>query len=200
MKKRQVRTSRRQRRQRRQEQGRSSRQRRREEQMRAARRRRQYYAVGIGLGLVAIGMVVIWGLRPFSQTTTLVADPDNAAQVAIGQAVYARSCASCHGANLEGQPNWQEPLPSGGLPAPPHDATGHTWHHADDWLFKTTKYGGQAAVPQNYRNFISRMPAFKDVLTDSEIWAVLSYIKSSWPTDIRAKQVQTTLNGGRHQH
>ena len=196
MRKKQRRTSRRQRRQ---EQMRSSRQR-RQEQLRASRRRRKHYAIGLFLGLVAVGMMLTWMLRPFARTTTLSANPDSAEQVAIGQAVYSRSCASCHGANLEGQPNWQQPLPSGGLPAPPHDATGHTWHHADEWLFKTTKYGGQVTVPRNYRNFISRMPPFKDALTDTEIWAVLAYIKSRWPADIRAKQEQITLNGGRHQH
>src|SRR5690606_41977383 len=38
-----------------------------------------------------------------------------------GRQVYADQCASCHGANLEGQPDWRSPPPSGRLPAPPHD-------------------------------------------------------------------------------
>jgi len=69
-------------------------------------------------------------------------DATNAEQVAAGQMIYAQHCASCHGAHLEGQPNWKQPLPTGGLPAPPHDKTGHTWHHADQLLFKITKLGG----------------------------------------------------------
>jgi mono/diheme cytochrome c family protein len=32
------------------------------------------------------------------------------------------------------------------------------------------------------------MPAFKGVLTDREIWAVLAYIKSLRPAEIRARQ------------
>jgi mono/diheme cytochrome c family protein len=32
------------------------------------------------------------------------------------------------------------------------------------------------------------MPAFKDVLNDHEIWALLAYIKSLWPAEIRARQ------------
>ena len=53
-----------------------------------------------------------------------VADPHNATQVALGQTVYRRACAACHGVNLEGQPNWKRPLSTGGYPAPPHDASG----------------------------------------------------------------------------
>ena len=75
------------------------------------------------------------------------ADPDNAEQVALGQQVYASFCAGCHGGNLEGQPNWQKRLPLGNFPAPPHDETGHTWHHADQWLFEIVKYGGKYHAP-----------------------------------------------------
>ena len=52
-----------------------------------------------------------------------------------GQALYADSCAACHGANLEGQPDWRVPGADGILPAPPHDETGHTWHHDNQLLF-----------------------------------------------------------------
>ena len=60
-----------------------------------------------------------------------VANANDAAQVARGEALYAKHCASCHGANLEGQPDWKKRLANGRLPAPPHDMTGHTWHHPD---------------------------------------------------------------------
>ena len=52
--------------------------------------------------------------------------PDDAAVTALGQKVYAAQCAACHGARLEGQPNWRVRGPDGRLPAPPHDASGHT--------------------------------------------------------------------------
>jgi hypothetical protein len=55
--------------------------------------------------------------------------------------------ALCHGANLEGQPNWRKPLPNGRLPAPPHDRTGHTWHHSDKQLFDMVKNGTAAMMP-----------------------------------------------------
>lgn len=58
------------------------------------------------------------------------------AQAQEGKQIYLERCASCHGADLEGQPNWRERLPNGRLPAPPHDSTAHTWHHSDHQLFR----------------------------------------------------------------
>ena len=120
------------------------------------------------------------------------ADPDNPRQVALGKSAYDRTCAYCHGTRLEGQPSWQEKLPNGRMPAPPHDASGHTWHHPDPVLFGITKYG---LVPGKYAppGYQSDMSAFGGVLSDEEIWAVLAYIKSSWPQDIRRAQREMTL-------
>lgn len=107
--------------------------------------------------------------------------------LARGEAVYAKHCAACHGANLEGQPNWRERRPDGRLPAPPHDATGHTWHHADEVLFDLVKRGMAAYAGPDYK---SDMPAYAGTLSDDEIRAVLAYIKSRWPPDIREKQAK----------
>src|SRR5258706_13794673 len=74
-------------------------------------------------------------------------DANDPALIARGKVVYAEHCASCHGANLEGQPNWRKPLPNGRLPAPPHDRTGHTWHHSDNQLFDMVKNGTAAMMP-----------------------------------------------------
>jgi mono/diheme cytochrome c family protein len=109
--------------------------------------------------------------------------PDDAALVARGAEVYAEACASCHGASLEGQPDWRERREDGRLPAPPHDATGHTWHHPDAQLVALTALGPAALAGRGYR---SDMPGFGDVLTEREIMAVLSFIKSTWPDEIRA--------------
>ena len=58
-------------------------------------------------------------------------NPSDAAIVARGQEVYKTSCAACHGDRLQGQENWRQRDVDGLLPAPPHDASGHTWHHPD---------------------------------------------------------------------
>ena len=104
-----------------------------------------------------------------------------------GQLNYQNHCASCHGANLEGQPNWREYNEDGSLPAPPHDETGHTWHHPDSYLFLMTKYGIEEMIGKTYPN---NMPAYKDKLTDEEILAALSYIKSTWSSRIQRQHDQ----------
>lgn len=113
------------------------------------------------------------------------ADANGTAHVALGKDVYVANCASCHGADLEGQPDWRVRKADGRLPAPPHDASGHTWHHPDSVLFSITKDGLTEHAPPGYK---TDMPAFGDVLTDEEIWAALAYIKSRWPAETRARQ------------
>src|SRR3546814_19985970 len=101
-----------------------------------------------------------------------------------GKAIYENNCAACHGATLQGQANWRERMPNGKLPAPPHDKTGHTWHHPDAMLVDIVKNGlvpGKTA-PAGY---VSDMPAYRDILSDQEIIAVLTYIKSSWSSEER---------------
>lgn len=105
-----------------------------------------------------------------------------------GRELYATNCASCHGVNLEGQPDWKSANEDGTYPAPPHDETGHTWHHGDTMLRDYIKRGGQAALDDMGVSFMSGMPGFGDRLTDEDIEAVLDYIKSNWPEPIRAEQ------------
>lgn len=107
-----------------------------------------------------------------------------------GERLYQENCASCHGANLEGQPDWRSRLPNGRLPAPPHDASGHTWHHTDRVLLDIVKRGTAAIVGNGYE---SDMPGFKELLTDEEITAIFDFIKSTWPDRIRASQESRTL-------
>ncbi|MGH8621840.1 MAG: c-type cytochrome [Burkholderiales bacterium] len=152
----------------------------------------------IGVGLLAAAFAFLVGAITVAliQEGKTPADPANPRQVARGKAVYARHCAACHGVNLEGQPKWQEKLPSGRMPAPPHDASGHTWHHPDSILFGIAKHG---LVPGKYAppKYESDMPAFGGQLSDEEIWAVLAYIKSTWPDKIRNAQVEITHDAAR---
>lgn len=113
------------------------------------------------------------------------ADVNNTQLVALGEILYGQYCASCHGAELEGEPNWKVRDENGFLPAPPHDETGHTWHHPDEQLFEITKIGTEAFVGRGYR---SNMIGFGDQLDDTEIWAVLAYIKSQWSPRIQKAQ------------
>ena len=124
------------------------------------------------------GLLAACGAEPEEPSQ---ANPADASQVAQGARVYAEHCAACHGAKLEGQPNWRQKLPTGRMPAPPHDESGHTWHHPDRVLFGITKEG---LVPGKYGppGYESDMPVFGGKLSDEEIWAVLAFIKSHWKT------------------
>ena len=141
------------------------------------RRRRHIVAALLGLAAVAGMAALLW-------RTQQGEDP----AVVQGRALYTEHCAACHGASLEGQPDWQQPLPDGRLPAPPHDASGHTWHHSDRELLLITKHGMSALVP----GYDSDMPAFEGILSDEEIMAVLAFIKSTWPERERRYQEERT--------
>ena len=117
------------------------------------------------------------------------------AVVDVGKAIYAENCASCHGVVLEGQANWRQRDIEGYLPAPPHDERGHTWHHSDSYLFLMTKYGIEEMIGKSYPN---NMPVFEDKLTDDDIIAVLSYIKSTWPDRIQLKHDQINARAKAH--
>jgi len=107
----------------------------------------------------------------------------------IGERLYQENCASCHGANLEGQSEWRSRLPNGRLPAPPHDASGHTWHHPDRVLVDIVKRGTAAIVGNGYE---SDMPGYDGVLADDEITAIFDYIKNTWPERERGFQNDRT--------
>ena len=134
----------------------------------------------VGLAVVAAGAVYLLAEKGAAAGL----DPDDPAKVALGGRVYAEHCASCHGENLEGQADWRRRRPDGRLPAPPHDETGHTWHHPGEQLFALTKQGPAALAGGGYQ---SDMAGYEGILTDAEIWAVLSYIKSRWPPEIRVR-------------
>jgi mono/diheme cytochrome c family protein len=108
-------------------------------------------------------------------------------QIRRGNVLYAARCAACHGANLEGQPDWKTAGDDGRLPAPPHDASGHSWHHDDELLFRITKFGSEAVLGGDYK---SNMKGFGGQLSDAEIRAILAFIKSTWPEEIRTRQRQ----------
>jgi mono/diheme cytochrome c family protein len=131
--------------------------------------------------LVTVG--IVWASEGSDGVRTSLKSEDLAV-VQAGEQIYQAQCASCHGAELQGQPEWRIRDENGLLPAPPHDETGHTWHHADDLLFEITKYGPGAVIGDT--DYKTLMPVYKDVLTDDDIVAVLSFIKHSWPEDERS--------------
>jgi mono/diheme cytochrome c family protein len=144
--------------------------------------RRTVWLAG-GLGLAAV--LALGGWRFLGAETT--APP--AAELARGQQLYAAHCASCHGADGEGQANWRSRRADGRLPAPPLNGDGHTWHHPDEQLIAIIAHGVEAFAPAGYR---SDMAGFADRLSRAEIRQVLAYLKSTWPADKLARQQAIT--------
>lgn len=112
--------------------------------------------------------------------------PADQETIMLGERVYQANCATCHGPEGEGEPNWQSPREDGTYPAPPHDSSGHTWHHPDAVLLDIIRRGGQAVYGRE--GFRSGMPAWGDQLSDDEIRAVLAYIKTLWGAEEREFQ------------
>jgi len=131
-------------------------------------------AIMAGAGIVAVGAIWAGRLLDAGSGGEAILRPDDAALVDRGEELYGKNCASCHGVDLRGQPGWQTTAGK----APPHDATGHTWHHPDRMLLAVTRTGTMRRG--------GAMPGFAGRLSDGDIVAILSYIKSRWPEEIRA--------------
>lgn len=155
-----------------------------------------FKSLGAGI-IVMLAITLIWigidrrnaALTP----ATFFIDPTDTQRVNRGRALYVAHCAACHGLQLQGQPNWRIRRADGRLPAPPHDASGHTWHHPDSVLFDITRNGlvpGRTAT----EGYASDMPAYAGILTDDEIIDIIAYIKSTWPPDIQALQQEVNAN------
>jgi S-disulfanyl-L-cysteine oxidoreductase SoxD len=146
--------------------------------------------VVIGAGIAVSGALVAVVL--YDRAGRMDSPPDlrEPRRIAAGKLVYDAHCASCHGRNLEGQPDWMSRLPNGRFPAPPHDDSGHTWHHSNEVLFALTKHGMKPPyAPEGYS---SDMPAFAGILSDDDIWNVLAFIQSRWSDRVRTRHDQLT--------
>ena len=139
--------------------------------------------------LIGINLQTAISNQPITIMETTVAPIPtlNPESVAIGKRVYAQYCADCHGASLQGVPNWKERQPDDSFLPPPHNSSGHTWHHADPLLIEIITNGGDPDL------YDTKMPGFGKQLTEEEISAVLDYIKSSWWQDERELQWWVTV-------
>lgn len=88
-----------------------------------------------------------------------------------GKALYTDYCQACHGVDGVGE-NFA--LPQAGQQqfiAPALDDTAHAWHHTDDDLKKTIREGSPRT---------EKMPAWKALLSDHDLDALIAYMKSLW--------------------
>ena len=149
--------------------------------------------------LVGAAAGYFWILPAIDQARTPWIAPSEGQARIEGRRLYQQFCAGCHGVNLEGQPNWRDRMSNGRLPAPPHDVSGHTWHHPDDELRSLIRDGlvPGLTAPQDY---VSDMPAYAEVLTSEQIDLIIAYIKSHWPDDALEAQRDITIGTFRRLH
>ena len=122
-------------------------------------------------------MKAMWILSFFISLGLFIANNCTAgnAEITTGQKVYEQNCEECHGVKAIGE---DPENPGGTLDiAPALNGKAHTWHHPPVFLFQKIK--------NKIVNKSSPMPRFADILSDDEVNAVLAYIKSLWPEDIR---------------
>ncbi|MBI3741812.1 MAG: cytochrome c [Chloroflexi bacterium] len=157
-----------------------------------------HHYAGLAIGFILVLLVACGistrssNIPPLPQETLPIPVPSlDANKVNIGRRVYQANCANCHGANAEGAPNWKTPDADFNFPPPPHDDTGHTWHHADKLLFEIIRDGfADPLKPDSPK----RMPPFGDKLSDEDIRVVIEYFKSLWSRDSREFQWRVTNN------
>jgi hypothetical protein len=137
----------------------------------------------LGVSGAAVALAVVWlGMRALAAPVMHLADADDNTEVELGKHSYGLYWASCHGRALQGQSLWQLNDKDAGRRAPAHDASGHTSQHSDEALFQITKYGRFASMPGGP----SRIPAFKDRLTDDQILAIIAFPPACRETLARA--------------
>lgn len=138
---------------------------------------------GAALGL--FGAVAV----AHASDNALPLDPE---RVKAGRIVYGQHCASCHGARAEGAPAWQRPDAQGEMPAPPHDAEGHTWKHSDAMLYRIVMHGWRDPFNKTSR---LTMPGFSQILSPGEVREVIAYLKTLWTPEQRRFQGEESKKG-----
>ncbi len=123
--------------------------------------------VALWLGLPHLDLL----LMPATQTSFYTAPDPTPASIALGEALFERHCALCHGAGGKGDgPEAQR------LPTPPADLTAqHLWDHRDGELFGWLATGMKAPDGQ------PAMPGFAAVLDTEQRWALIDAIRARNP-------------------
>ena len=104
------------------------------------------------------------------------------ATLALGGRVFQKNCATCHGKEAKGEPDWRKRKPDGKLKPPPLNGTGHMWHHSKDLLLSIIANGSI--------NKGGDMPAWGDKLSDKEMDAVVTWLQSKWPQEVYASWLE----------
>lgn len=98
--------------------------------------------------------------------------------VARGGAIFARHCASCHGADAAGAGDWRKRGPGGTFPPPPLNGTAHSWHHPIAALRHQIRFGAPGGS--------GTMPGFDAILGEEDVLAVIAWMQALWRDEVYA--------------
>ncbi len=124
--------------------------------------------------IVAVGIaanLVVW-LRPggeAAEAPTYTTYPEEV--VAYGESIFRANCATCHGPGGQGDV-------AAGVPA--LDGSMHAWHHPDSQIAGFIREG------------VGRMPPVGPEWSQTDVTAVLAYVKRWWTPEQRAYQEQSS--------
>ncbi|MBX2836771.1 MAG: cytochrome c [Gammaproteobacteria bacterium] len=136
--------------------------------------------LGINVIVSVVITILTVGVQPASAQSNRGYDEVNLTQ---GKELYAQHCAVCHGKNGESTvKDWHQRDTNGRFPPPPLNGTAHTWHHSFGALMHTIQNGTQENG--------GGMPAWKETLSNEEIFSIIMWITSLWPDEIFAAWMQ----------
>jgi len=119
-------------------------------------------------------LFLLWLMIVFSAGAALAetGKPPDPQAAARGAKLYKQYCQSCHRERGAGEPvyPWHLGKPDY-FPAPALDDSQHAWHHSDDDLVRFILMGSPRT---------SRMPAWKNVLSEHNARDLVAYMKSLW--------------------
>ena len=97
--------------------------------------------------------------------------------IARGAELYAANCQACHGGATGGT---LKDIP------PPHNANGHTWHHADQQIMNMVLNGISFSLEEQ------KMPSFQGALVEEEVEDISAYMKTWWTKKQLVSQQEVT--------
>lgn len=126
------------------------------------------WGIGAPLTLLVLGLGIFYLVRPVSVVSVANPIPPNSESIARGQELYLTNCAACHG--ITGNGDGPVGLTLNPRPA---DLRQHAIPgvHADSQLFEWITNGFPG----------SRMPAFRSILSDTDRWNLVNFIRTLAP-------------------
>ena len=97
--------------------------------------------------------------------------------LASGARLYQEHCATCHGPEAQGHPDWERSSRTDLPAAPPLNGSGNDSKRKKQELVAAIKNG-------TMRKGMSLMPAWKGRLSDQEIEDIIVWFQALWPTDV----------------